>query len=1533
MRSKRSSKKPLEGEVMPQRVTQIKPHLGDEHVLAVDPPIRPNSEGFWRRRIRPFSGRALSHKALEAEQNGSAGMQRLRGQSASHGVVSGLETRLDRGAIGASPDTARLQISEGTGLARSGEDVAIMSGRSLLIGNLPVIARADLLDEDGPPESPEDSDDSVLSEGTLRPELPRRKFDGLSRMIDAGRTDKLPRAAILIAEPVVTTMLGNPGDPDCPPDARDDAFDDLQYIDGTRLSLYFWPGEMTGFNGDPGYRLPAEGPDQRNMMAHRIFAVEKRFDGDDAHPWEKRGVPLALLGFNEDWTLKFLDSSAVVRSGGMPKPRTQYIAGSGNPYLWQAQISQFAEQLMTLEQEPANALAKHFEFLPPVGILPSDIMSGQGRQSFFPSGFKVSVAPVPLEQLNLVMKESAGLEPFSMSIPDQVEMLLGVPAKVYEPGLLESAEVDIRFQQAIEEFTDDRANWLTRRELVRRRLDQLVLTSNGQPAAWPVIDSPENELVDGPGQIGPHNAESIIAQDAGSAFRASQLVGAATGLALSKGDKLFIWLRIPENGRPKALSIRLNLDKAEPSDTPKFGHSWGDKSRLPFFSANKLPAHSHNAEIPAASEWTKLEIDAADIVSKDGQTLFGKRFDGVEVGQHSGIVEWGPIGTIDSSGREQYFYHGPIPTGCKLTLASGANVKSAPRKDEPLFGTVHNDQQLVSAETLSFQSRWKFPFIERHFITLYHDGFAGLIDDIDKRLTSTNDAIDLGFVRARSDIYRLRQFILGEDAASKLVTSPALADLAIRNESARTTGVDLTKFMAKSYATLADRDPDNPFIPKKTSPAGGDIRTGATDRGARDKKLQPSDSAFFGAGSGARGRDSMIMSSTVPFVIPPTTSFALISASPPPAAAGPSSATRIFEADQPAVLRGTSIGRDVFDIPGVINIPIPAQTAPQYKIAGNYNAVYKPSYGAIKAGIASSQYDAKDIVLQRALPSVVERTVSVAKRIEEAPAKQAYDYALAGKLALFTTVSSLIDIGKNRTRVEGIALQDLPMPGYVYVGDEPAKKEVPVTIGDIILDREQQSQVDGHKSAYSDLDDIGVKEGRHESDYFDAAVSAIDNSVALMRLVEGRVDLYSKFLADAQDTREALAKQIRAANVRLREIAIELEEARHDVEVAGALLAEEIQNVKETNNRRRAIIKEYGSSVVFRRPRFSQQILNSPSAQTLDTLMEDPVVTCLRAHDDEPEEIKDYVALFHDAPVDWFPEISSRLSQLNRRAVAIKTLFAVNTRAQIAHRFAFGNIAQKSGNALFAVHSAMLAQQNIMERRRLSAQQLNLAAVNRLPLVDLHNQIRKTASMGDIIDGIRSRPRLAKKASGLLENIGNVAACLNDGFNEISPVIRLEWAEILSEHDDGFDLSKLSALPEWGAVSIEQRRLLQSYVDWFYLQIDPSKSEARQAMNEMIRICLLMAAHSPVDKLIPATIVAPSPAKIGSLIPIKIDVSIIRTGLIGMVRSKTGRDLASIKIEEIGSEVAHARVVHSFADTEILSQGLRVNFGGAVRRR
>jgi len=95
------------------------------------------------------------------------------------------------------------------------------------------------------------------------------------------------------------------------------------------------------------------------------------------------------------------------------------------------------------------------------------------------------------------------------------------------------------------------------------------------------------------------------------------------------------------------------------------------------------------------------------------------------------------------------------------------------------------------------------PFLAEDFATLDDSGLDGFIAALTARLQATNDALDLGFTRARADIYRVRQYVLGADAASRLVTSPTLADIAVREDSARAKSDQIRDFVTAAYVHLA----------------------------------------------------------------------------------------------------------------------------------------------------------------------------------------------------------------------------------------------------------------------------------------------------------------------------------------------------------------------------------------------------------------------------------------------------------------------------------------------------------------------------------------------------------------------------------------------------------------------------------------------------------------------------------------------------------------------------------------------------------
>src|SRR3954454_1770380 len=324
------------------------------------------------------------------------------------------------GGIGKGPPEARVNVGPGLGITRSGEDVTMSRSVRLALGDLPVILRLDHADalsghgvivSDAPPPEAAPAGAGGAMTQRLRPEQSRVLGGSLGEIAANRASGDLPHAAVLIAQPIYAEMLGRPIDP-CAPYPPDDAYIDLQRIDGARLALYLWPSEMVAFDGGPDYSLPADSEARRNRLAYAVFDNERLLAEDEMHPWEAWGLPLAVIGFGEDWALSFVDRGAVVRSGGTPGGRSKVIAGPVDARLWQAQLDQFTQQLRETSSLDPEALRKAFVRLPPVGLLPSVMFDpALRRQRFFGSGFEVSAVPVAYSNLNLVVTECAALAP------------------------------------------------------------------------------------------------------------------------------------------------------------------------------------------------------------------------------------------------------------------------------------------------------------------------------------------------------------------------------------------------------------------------------------------------------------------------------------------------------------------------------------------------------------------------------------------------------------------------------------------------------------------------------------------------------------------------------------------------------------------------------------------------------------------------------------------------------------------------------------------------------------------------------------------------------------------------------------------------------------------------------------------------------------------------------------------------------------------------------------------------------------------
>lgn len=1475
--------------------------LADEHVIGTDPPLRPELPGVWNRRLNAFTGRALSARALSAEQQARSGIQRLRGQGVTAGVVSGLDVMLEPGSAGAKPEAVVLQILPGFGLARSGEDVTVSTPRRIVLHDLPVHAPVHLLNAvaSGAAAGGPEPDNPAEGEA-LRPPFPRRAGPRFKDILAAPAAADFPRVALLVAEPVTATIFGRPRDT-CPPDPRDDPYDDLRLIDGVRLALYFWPAEMRSAGSLPDYALPGFGTDRRNRLAYTVFARERSMGPDDTHPWEELGAPLGVFAFNEDWTLDFLDRSAVARLGGQPKARTQLVDESGSPLLWHARVAQFAEHLAGLPDLTNATLISAFRQLPPVGFLPAGAIDiAARRQSLFPPGFSISMTPAPLEHIDLAVSEAASLIPIKLDVPDAIELLVPVPERVYEPGLLETATVDAAFAREMQRLIAERTDWLIRRELVRRRRGLLLDAASGLRQSTPASHLATDEALPYEETRGPVAVTRIRRVDVtAGGVQFHTMKGAKSTLSIAKGDRLFLWVRVASADALRGFSLRLT---AKGGTALAFGRFWGSASNLPIGRGDAaIDQRSEKAGVPADQRWTRLELEAGARWDAAGADLIGEEIVDVEFAQAGGLIEWGPLGKIDGRGNETIFVGDDAPPGAVLT--TGENTQGWPfvptglgaAPSELDFGTSEAAGVRTALAIDAFRARWPHKFLAVDFEDLEEGGIDGFTNAVEKRLKATNDVIDLGFVRARSDIYRVRQFMLGADAASRLVTSPALADIAVREEGARAKSADLSAFLKTAYKTDFERDPEAPLEtkPVRTAPPV-DTTPRVTDVAPSRTFLSGFAISRFSTLTSATARPAPIIARVAePVAVTPTRSF--ISAASPAAAFQPITAFQPVATFQPAIIQ-------------------PASQASTFSVAASTAAL---RFDRVFVG--------RDIQAQLALPGVVERTVSVAERLKPSPAVEAYNFAMAGKFEVINAIARLL-AKEQRTdkRPRGIAVGDLPAPGFKRKDGAPAPAPEPEreidTIGDVIADRDTRSTANRE---YIDLDERTDAAKNHEADYFTSAVGAIDNSVALMRLVEGRVDLYRKLLDDARDVRDELMEDVARADARLRTIAVEVEEARHDVNVARSLLAEETARVAALNAKRKAIIETHVTTVIFRRARRAQTARFVPVAPATGALAEGPVAVCLREHDSVPEELRDYAGLFRDAPVSWFPGIRSRLPLIDRLDAARAALIGVRLRAANP----IGLIREfeaEPPRLLKAVHSAFRVQRAIVDERRTRALQVDFARSAVAELAQAHQLIGEHASLADIMAGEHSRPALSRTVASEIEGIGQVAGCLHASFGETPPLVRLRWAEELSAFDRPAPLQRLSGLEGWNALPLELRREQQSYVDWLFSRIDRGNDQAQSAINELIRICLLLAAHAPVERLIPARLVAPAPSRVGGRLDLSVNVKLARIGMTAVVRGADAKPIAHAVVEDLADGVARARIVKTFSAVSTISANFQV---------
>jgi hypothetical protein len=450
------------------------------------------------------------------------------------------------------------------------------------------------------------------------------------------------------------------------------------------------------------------------------------------------------------------------------------------------------------------------------------------------------------------------------------------------------------------------------------------------------------------------------------------------------------------------------------------------------------------------------------------------------------------------------------------------------------------------------------------------------------------------------------------------------------------------------------------------------------------------------------------------------------------------------------------------------------------------------------------------------------------------------------------------------------------------------------------------------------------EQGTDEAEVTIAALDMTEISSAILRTIERIVQERRTLIAAGTETLAIIRRTQSAVAVRLVALDGKLEEARHDVSVGRSLRREEQARVNALNARRDAVIQSQVKFLAYVRPRFFEIARRSLQYWMLDSVEKPvPVPACLRQHDEPVEPLRAYLQLLRDAPARWFSALQPMLPKLD---TANKLLEVLDAARSFARRSVAPAAEMTAITITEAVQFTLSGAQTLIGSLRVKSTGVQVEGRQAVPWTDLLREVEQHAVITDLIRGRHGVDTVSVAAAREVEQIGEVATCLHAEFAAIAPAVRLLWIERFSQFDRPASFRDLMILPGYGRLDRETRRTLQVLVDWLYSRIRSSEADAVNFMNDLVRLCLLLASYAPVNRIIAGKIPAPTPVRPGILIPLKpIRPDLVRVGMEFQVW-QAATIVAKGRVEDLQGGDATARVEQVTTQTATLDTSMRVQF-------
>jgi hypothetical protein len=1189
-------------------------------------------------------------------------------------------------------------------------------------------------------------------------------------------------------------------------------------------------------------------------------------------------------------------------------------------------------------------LAQSFGRLPPVGLLPTNVFDLATHASgFFPEGFDLDAVPVPVEQLELAVREAAPLAPIDFALGERVRVLVPVSQASWEPGLLLTETIDPLFQQTLDEYLLARSRALGARQGLRLTRATLGTVIDATPIVVPDIgEDPEALEAESFAPWGPPPAAGGHASTLAAGRHEHAFDSATATLTVPPGDALYAYVYLDPDNPPQTLMLQWLAGD--------FEHRayWGADTIA--LGTDGTASRRRIGDLPPAGEWLRLEVPAASVELGD-RTVTGMAFT-----LFDGRAAYGPSGRVSGAAETQWFAEalpaGAVqrgdypwrfltPNGLWSPFEPGFGLVPAPpgNAPPPAAGVSSAIAALLADAPLQALSAH-----ERGQLAVR--GLRGFIAYLTSRTDRTDDVIDYGFVKIQTDIYRVRQLVLNTTAATRLAVSPTLAGIAQAE-----TAVASQEQIATFFDALKETTPPASGTPP-SGPAGptrpiGPVLTGGT--------ISLGGAAVSGAGVGP-GLAAGIGAAAI--------------GAHPGAPIGTGLATAVTGVSTIGITSGVSRPVGVVgQIGGDLGVLRQGGLADARLVDRSFATDLKPV-------LTAPVFTPTDIANANPLVGQVSlRALTIAERLAQPKAQEARDYSAASRQEAVQRLLTLVDTLRAEDRVPPAAqgetsglfanLEVFGIRGDPFLGDA----------GQVTRRRSFADFVGTNRATL--LAQLVQAPARptdpDESLHFSDATDTSDTTVALLRQVEGRVRQFRDAIAACQRALATLQTDLGAAQGAEAAWSERLAEARHDVAVTRALIADEQDRLDTINARRAAVLASEVRFLAYMRPRDADNLIAPPSRVLDPGLVEPAVPACLREHADIPDELTGMLAVVREAPAAWFGQGARWFDDLTRVSVLVKAVQTTQLRTRLAAAAAsvptvnatgivpaaavnvlgvaqaptvnvagiagaFANIttlaaptAQVQMTGIAGAIANITAKQsqmvNAVRSAALAIDPVRLAALN---WQNAFQQAVEIVSLGDLIAGEHGSAAASKRAADFYDRFAAICACLHAEFSAVPPAIRLVWATRLSAFDAAPNLRNLAGLPRWSELAYVDRRQMQSFVDWLFGQASTTEVRAQALVNDVVRMCLLLASHAPVDRIIAGRLPRPVTARPGLRIPlVALDARKLRLGMHAVVY-RANRIVARAVVEDVGGAEVGARVVYTAAASVELDESVRVQFAPAA---